>query len=86
MKGLRRLQSGSILVQPKSFAISGGISGHNSPHLIATCGRAVPQLDSLSVRCLSSYLFFAHILVTSTRAGSPWRAGLLLVRRLSSSP
>jgi hypothetical protein len=48
--------------------------------------RGVPQLDSLSVRCLSSYLFFAHILVTSTRAASQMRGRLLFVRRLSSSP
>ncbi len=42
-------------------------------------------LDSLSVRCLSSYLFFALILVTSTHA--LWRARWVMpVSRFSSSP
>jgi hypothetical protein len=44
------------------------------------------QLDSLSVRCLSSYLFFAQILVTSTRAASQTRADCGLRAVLTSSP
>ncbi len=73
----------SVLVPPRLKLFTGvGISGRRSTHLNHPgWGGRSAWLDSLSVRCLSSYLIFAYILVTSTRAASQTRAGLPFARR-----
>jgi hypothetical protein len=69
------------------FCFSRGISGSCCPHLSSQAFEGVARLDSLSVRCLSSYLiFWLIILVTSRHAASQARPRLLFVRRFSPSP
>src|SRR5438128_9476081 len=59
-----------------------GISGRRSPHLTEPGEpRRLPLLDSLSVRCLSSYLFFAHILVAITHTPRKDESECRVVRR-----
>jgi hypothetical protein len=69
---------GCVLFLPED-----GISGPAAPHLTSLKAKnGVAHLDSLSVRCLSSYLSFAlNFLGTSTQAASLLRLGVLFVRR-----
>ena len=65
-------------VRSSTFVPDYGISAAISAHLTQTRRKKSHALDSLSVRCLSSYLiFFAHFLVTKVRMPSGVSGGLL---------
>jgi hypothetical protein len=73
----------SLISGLRTFLPADGISGPVAPHLTSLKAKnGVAHLDSLSVRCLSSYLTFAlNFLGTSTQAASLLRLGVLFVRR-----